>query len=217
MSGKIRILLCWCLGLLTAPGLHAATLSVLSDGSDGSFVPADSTTLSLDGNQVFNFTDIRIASGVTVDFDQGGLAVDFLGTGDITIAGTLDASLLDLVITTPGRLTIDGEILAGSLQLEATDILLTGSLSAQGELSLGAGNSITLEQDSTLSAGSGTLSVGDGNPVDLAPDGGSVLVSGPGIVLSPAVPITVVPVPAALWLFSSGLLGLAGVRGRKAA
>ena len=118
-------------------------LSVLSDGSDGAFVPAGSTILSLDGNQVFNFTVIRIASGVAVDFNQGGLAMDFPGTDDITITGTPDASLLDLVITTPGRLTIDGEILAGSLQLEATDIHLTGSLSVQADSSPGAGNSDT--------------------------------------------------------------------------
>jgi len=218
MSRKGLIFLFFSCCFQTTPSAFAATLSVLSDGSDGSFVPVVSATLSLDNSLTFNFTTVQIGPALTVDFNQGGLlATNFLGTNDIAIEGVLDASRLDLTITTPGRLIIDGELYACSLHLEAADINIAGILGVQSDISVIAGNSISVDQNAGISSKEVTLTAGDIDIINQPLNGGSVIIDGSGVALLPftPTPISVVPVPAAMWLFGSGLLGLIGGRRRR--
>jgi len=214
MLKNLQFTLCFYLCLLTSTNLNAATLSILSDGSDGSFTPAASTTLIIDDTLTFNFTDIIVNPGVTVNFDQTGLAANFLGTNDIAINGTLDASLLDLTITTPGRLTIDGAIYAESLLLEASEIYISGILTTQDEISMMAGDATFVDQNAGITSSGGTLTAGDITTINQSTDG-TALIGGGGVVLLPSDPITLVPIPAALWLFCSGLLSLIGISRRR--
>ena len=88
--------------LVCAITASAQPFSSGSTGSDGaltyttpgsySFDPA-ALGLNAAGDNIFNFTTINIASGVTLRLDSGNLRgkpVIWLATGNVTIAGTLD-------------------------------------------------------------------------------------------------------------------------------
>ena len=65
-----------------------------STGADGAFTPQVDTVLPLPPDGVFNFTSVNIPAGVTVTFGKNTLntPVVWLVSGDVSIAGTVDAS-----------------------------------------------------------------------------------------------------------------------------
>ncbi|MBI1194656.1 MAG: hypothetical protein GC138_02240 [Gammaproteobacteria bacterium] len=199
--------------LQTTSNALAASLSVTSNGSDGVFAPTTSLTLSLDQQSTFNFTDIQIGQGLSVNFNQGGLSVGLLGLNDIVIDGTLDASLLDLTVTTPGRIFVNGNIGANTLLLEANEIWLSST------------GIITTQTGTTLSAPSvnidpaGSLTVQNASPTlspVLTPIGSGGTSTSSNQQLSQGVLIVnAVPIPAAAWLFGSALLALGSIAGRR--
>lgn len=113
-----------------------------SDGTDGLFHPVDSVVLDLT-QQIFNFTSIYIPNGVMVSFN--GLAssqpIQFLATGDIYIAGILDAGANDLWVETPGSILVPGTLAAAgaSLSLVANTIDLSGAVTTAGGGTTGSG------------------------------------------------------------------------------
>jgi hypothetical protein len=90
--------------LVCAGAAWAQPFSSGSTGSDGALTYTTPGTYSMDpaalnlnpaGDNIFNFTTITIASGVTLRLDSGNLRgkpVIWLATGNVTIAGTLDLS-----------------------------------------------------------------------------------------------------------------------------
>jgi hypothetical protein len=96
-----------------------AGFAVTSTGADGSFNPTASVVL--DATQsIFNFTDIFIPAGVAVSFS--GLAsaqpIELLATGNINIAGTLDAGSNSLLLEAPGTINLSGSLkVSGSLSI----------------------------------------------------------------------------------------------------
>jgi hypothetical protein len=98
------ILLALCVALVPAT---ASAFDSGSDGSDGAFEPGVNTTvdLSLAGSGpgsgtydpdlwvvIFNYTDITIPAGVTIDFigHPSGAPVVWLASGDVVIEGMVD-------------------------------------------------------------------------------------------------------------------------------
>lgn len=113
------VFLTLCVALLASP---AGAFDSGSDGSDGAFEPVVSTTvdLSLAGTGpgygtydpdlwvvVFNYTDISIPAGVTIDFvgHPSGAPVVWLASGWVVIEGTID---LDGNSATPGPSAVAG-------------------------------------------------------------------------------------------------------------
>ncbi len=92
--------------ILTVGTAHSQTFSSGSDGSDGALnlttagtVIFNPSALGLHGtgvaNNVFNFTTINIANGVTLQFQSdlvNNQAVIWLATGNVTIAGQMSLS-----------------------------------------------------------------------------------------------------------------------------
>jgi hypothetical protein len=112
----------------------AAANAYTSTGADGAFQPTVSVALD-PAQQVFNFTDIFIPGGVTVSF--GGLTsaqqILLLATGNIGIAGTLDAGANSLWIETPGSISLTGSLntQGGNLTLVSGGVLdVSGTMSA---------------------------------------------------------------------------------------
>ena len=70
----------------------AQTFTSGSTGLDGPYAPVANDTLVLPPNGIFNFTTVNIPSGVTVTFQKNttNTPVVILGTGNITVAGTID-------------------------------------------------------------------------------------------------------------------------------
>ena len=100
--------------LLSMASLHFAGAAygaqVFSDGSDGAYDPSvngDCTVttcrLTLDADGVFNFTTVNIPAGYTVYFirNVANSPAVIAATGDITIAGTLEASAYITDLTNP--------------------------------------------------------------------------------------------------------------------
>lgn len=114
----------------------AAANAYTSTGADGAFQPTVSVALD-PAQQTFNFTDIFIPGGVTVSF--GGLTstqqILLLATGNIGIAGTLDAGANSLWIETPGSIFLTGSLntQGGNLTLVSGGVIdVTGTMSAPG-------------------------------------------------------------------------------------
>jgi hypothetical protein len=124
------------LGMALSLSGAAAHATLMSTGADGSFQPATSVVLD-PTRQIFNFTDIFIPVGVTVSF--GGLSssqpVELLATGNIDIAGVLDAGTNSLLIETPGTIG-----LSGSLLTLGETLTLVG-----GAIDISAGSIINIE------------------------------------------------------------------------
>ncbi|TXT25453.1 MAG: hypothetical protein FD134_1055 [Gallionellaceae bacterium] len=153
----------------------AAANAYTSTGADGAFQPTVSVALD-PAQQVFNFTDIFIPGGVTVSF--GGLTsaqqILLLATGNISIAGTLDAGANSLLIETPGNI-----FLTGSLNTQGSNLTLVsgGVLDVSGAISV-PGGAIALNSTSGATI-TGTGGTGVTFPTgDVAVVGDATLVSG---------------------------------------
>lgn len=135
------------LSLLTA--LFSASsfaLTVTSDGSDGDFIPALSTTLTVPDDGIFNFSKIEIKSGVDITFNRGGF------NDTIWLASVSDISILGDIAWT------------GSLGISAysgdIDILFDGPLTGGNALRIESeGNTITLGSNSDITVPDGTISL----------------------------------------------------------
>jgi hypothetical protein len=145
--------------------------------------------LSFDDLVLFYFDD-------TVSFDELVIDPFFFSDVDVTYwVGTLGSS--DIT----GYDTID--LLSGAFGGFGahTDIQFSGGTSTPQTLSLsGTGNALLVSGHSNIPAGGFGGSGADNDSFKIA-----------------SLTTTVVPVPAAVWLFGSGLLGLVGVARRKAA
>lgn len=135
-------------------------------------------------------------TGFDLDIDATAFAIVFdAPTPSIDIpdqAFTLHGSSVG-VSTFSGTFVVAGGLLSGTFNNLAITILSSGSIDFSADLSYLGGS---------LSTGlTGGRLEGIGSTTNLAAKLG---------------PITVVPVPAATWLFGSGLIGLVGVARRKA-
>lgn len=193
---------CFC----ASPSLHAA----LSTGADGAFIPGSSMTLIPGPNGSFNFTDIDIGAGITIDFDTTALAspIGFLALNDIVIDGVIDATGAGLhIISTAGSVSLSGRIIGDDVSIEAW----TGGIEVLGTIEPTGINS--LSPDSVTSLGLATSGVGgvvlsvSAGTVDLAMAAHTVLVSDTALipVTSGTLTLLSTPVPPALWLLISAL------------
>lgn len=107
-------------------------------GADGRLAPATDYTLPYRADGLFDFTSIDLGTGITLRFDPQTRNVKLSSLGDILIAGTIDASGIQLALETPGRMVITGSISAGSISLADTGTL------ADDPLRIGSGGSILL-------------------------------------------------------------------------
>lgn len=187
---------------------HAATVSTTGAFTIVSPPPSDVTLNAFESNtEIFIFNEVQ-------DFVlTSDLAVDFGGTGGVISAGTainshfVHKDTLSGTVTLSGTATFDGVILgiiASPSNLNVSDPILgisgtiypTG-LDRRGTMTAGElGDSIAFLDD-TLTLTSATSS---------RPDQLRVITA-----------VSAVPLPATVWLFSSGLLGLIGVSRRKKA
>ena len=104
-------------------------LSLASSGLDGIFHPTQSINLDLVPAAVFNFSTITIDSNVSVGFNRNGsnVPIYFLATGDIVIDGALDGGSGLLYLSTPGTITLHGNLFAQELSLSGNQLVITGN------------------------------------------------------------------------------------------
>ncbi len=191
-----------------------------SSGADGLFQPTTSVVLN-STQSIFDFTNIFIPSGVTVNFSglSSAQPIELLATGNIDIAGTLNMSANSLWIETPGSLSVSGSLnsLGGTLSLVASNVNLSGSITnAGGSISLtdtggtlpGSGlcsgtsaGGVTL----LIAGGGGSVISGSCSGPLLGAGGGGIITPGGSIVLSP------VPEPDGWVMLSLGLCALFAV------
>ena len=188
------------LGLSLSPSAYAATVcisacvdtatggasstSLLSDASDGSLNVLTDTVLVLSPDNRFDFSNLTVASGASLSFSG------------INPEGVI-------YLRSQGDVSIFGTINAGQNSLviaTAGNLSVTGTLQAFPNISLIAAGTSNF---------SGSATVGD--RVILPGSGQIVLQPGGDITLVQPTPV---PLPAAVWLFMSALLGLAGVARR---
>ena len=206
--------------------------AVVSTGADGAFIPGSSMTLTpgLDGS--FNFTHVDIGPGITIDFDITALSgpINVLALDDIIIDGVIDATGSELRISTPGRASFSGHIVASSVTIESgASIVLRGTIEVAGDVSLAPGGAtsstvgtsegaeLTLIAGGVLASGhSGVggavltigkvaLSAGMAS-IDFGDIAAVIPASGGGTIR-----LFSTPVPAGLWLMISALSAL-GIR-----
>lgn len=202
----------------------AAHATLMSTGVDGPFQPAASVVLD-PTRQVFNFTDIFIPTGVTVSF--GGWSstqpVELLATGNIDIAGVLDAGTNSLMIETPGTIRLTGMLTTqgGTLTLASgTFDAAVGSIIYIAGGAPPAGN--CPGQPATGAAGTLSISGVGGRPTQLSgpcqvfPIGNRIVLPGEITLLDPHVPSTV-PEPGTLAMLALGLLAMGRGRRRRPA
>ncbi|HTY98669.1 MAG TPA: PEP-CTERM sorting domain-containing protein, partial [Rhodocyclaceae bacterium] len=186
-----------------------AASAYTSTGADGAFQPTGSVVLDAAAG-VFNFTDIDIPVGVTVTFSDWSSPgpIEFLATGDIHIAGTLDAGSYGLWIETPGTIFVSGSVAsASSLWLYAAG--------AGGPDPITGGGSGSSASGSLILAGGGSIGGLGGGPVVVG-GGGVVPGGGPGCTGGCTVAVTV-PEPETWAMLSGGLAAMLALSRRRRA
>jgi hypothetical protein len=152
----------------------------------------------------------------TETVDSAYLAVDALGQGSMSIVDLSETNVGDLSIYSPG--TTDVDDLAGDATLRAS---LQSTLSSDdGSLLLGSNASMTsngLYYFDITDLYNGWVNGEDNNGLVLASDVGIKLAGiGNADGSAPYISsVSAVPVPAAVWLLGSGLLGSLGLRRKR--
>jgi hypothetical protein len=155
--------------------------------------------------------------------------MDFPGAQNTTVAGTADTGAGTGVFNSGGTPFFGhawtGTVIAGfeSATGANTWSYTTGQGASQSgsyNFTLAAGQvAMGILFDWSTSMGIPVLNVmnADGSGVDLDSDGtlGTTMASGPFVGSPVGFAGTVVPVPAAVWLFGSGLIGLVGIARRR--
>jgi hypothetical protein len=199
-------------------GVALPLVAVLTLGaaSQAQAAPLNLTLLDTPDIAVFEIAVSYTASTDTLDASGLALTLDDDGIGDpediIDGSFILDASIDDSGTLIGGTVTITG--LVPALGLGGATPLLTGSLTDFGFPAPGDGDlleflfSVTGGDAAGLYGGLDSiagfaLSNGTGFPGDFLGD-----FTGGGTAVTDVAPV---PLPAALWLFGAGLLGLVGV------
>ncbi|MGB5717028.1 MAG: VPLPA-CTERM sorting domain-containing protein [Gammaproteobacteria bacterium] len=181
-----------------ATSANAASMSVAGPTSAA---PGASFSLTLEGD----FTDVGLfGGGVLVSWDPALFTLNL-----VTLDPDAELNPLDAGLSCPG---------AGFCPADtASESIIGWSPSGANVLGLATATMARLDFTSTGASGTGVFSIAD----DLAVFGGMADLLGQPIAMiyDPlSVTVNAVPVPAAVWLFGSGVLGLVGVaRRRKAA
>lgn len=173
------------------------------------------------------------ANAITIDFEQGGATGGTIESDGTDVWSGDDIAMTDLkVLGAPennGLYNIDSGFLSFDTRAGSNFIKLTGGVAA---LDIGDVNTILLEgsfADFTYNPGLIKVFQGEGPDVKnsellailgIAPGTpfnffGFAIESSEGVVTSADIINTAVPVPTAVWLFGSGLIGLVGIARRK--
>jgi len=202
------------IGMLLGGAVNAATVTLVTDGANNITTPDFWTVSYSPGSDALAVTSISIdlspLTGVAFDFD-GDISFGCNQTIDPTLCitnGVFDPSL------DPGAVLSGGTITPTFSWTGTNPTLLAADTAGMGNV----GDFFSFGADTDGSAGSGDLMAGAIFTVNFS-DGSSAfasLANTCGAQCSVAsVSTTVVPVPAAVWLFGSGLLGLAGIARRR--
>lgn len=199
MINKLVIL---ALGTLCfAAGVHAATLDypqlIITTTQGGSGVDYVNSTTTMTMDATASDVDPSSAEGdvfINVTLSTFSLTADLAtGLGSLTIGSLLNANVSDFVFTP----TFISETTGNTGSFEATLDYTSGELAGlyEGGILQGSAHSV-----STIDFGAAAWSLE------------SIQAR-----IGPVDPTTVIPVPAAVWLFGSGLVGLIGIAKRKKA
>jgi hypothetical protein len=184
MSTSLRLALLILTSALFFSPVSASALT--SNGADGLFQPTASMYLDTTQQQTFNFTDIYIPSGVTINISGPSSALPFilLATGNVDIVGGIViGSGNSLWIETPGSISLSGSLtgyLDSSISLVSSVFNMNGIVNVPGgNFTLNSGGGITPVGDITLN--SGAIITPSGN---ITLNSGAVSTSGGYITLS---------------------------------
>ncbi len=100
---------CLALGMLAlSPAVFAFNSG--STGGLGAFNPIESQSIPLPPDGVFNYTSVNIPAGVTITYQKNAnnTPVTILASGDVTIAGTIDVSATQPVLSDPNDTRLPG-------------------------------------------------------------------------------------------------------------
>ena len=193
------------LSLFTINAQAASVPQISSTGADGAFSLLNDDTLFSNTSNIYNFTDFNIAAGATLNVNNSD-TVYIYSEQSIIINGALTSNSPDLHLIAP-------TITLGSLTA-------TGSVVVTGQnfnISTGELTTTNPNNDNGVTIGSGTFI---GSDLDLTnPIGTGIIILDPSISFTiPTNPINVetitfvttpspVPLPGALWLMMSGIIG----------
>jgi len=223
---QLHLLAAIALSLLTSPlysatlftGLHATNQSDFmlntppilpikptSNGSDGAFAPLLDTQLFPGVEGVFNFTYINIPENVTVTINANDItthSLSLLAAEHISIAGNLLIQADQLNLNSP-KINLSGRIEISSI----TQPSPANPTPPNNNLPLPTHASITLMTAGGIQVATGESDLSlEAKDIPLFPLDPDELV-----ILDPSA-IHPVPAPAALWLFTSALLGIVNIR-----
>jgi hypothetical protein len=217
---KNKIILTLAVSLILAGTLPAsASFYGGGDWGGGNLTLLDGDSLSGTFSNVGLF---YIPTGAVISGSSDNLSIN---AGTIRIDGSLSglpSPGYDLKLTSLADLILSGSIASWNYtQLAANSIILSNGSSISGVG--GATSSITLlgSTSGTVLLGGGnssvTISVGSGAGSGYLPPSDAILISAPTQLAlgGGSVSITSTPIPAAAWLFCSGILGLAEIRRRQ--
>ena len=218
----ITLLATICAGIIVSYAAPAAAVTIDYSNTSGSSVNLDPTDGCGGSGTVgcFSFSpgnSIQITSGTANGF-AGGISGTF-GVGTITSAGSVETAM----VSGTGVLSIFDGVFTLTADLDWVDIATFGT--AGNFNSTGTANLSNIVYGGTngdlaalLNAGSGvnTATFQFTTPTSLT----ELFTTNTAVTstsFSGSITPTVVPVPAAVWLFGSGLLGLIGAGARKRA
>jgi len=199
-------------GMYTADADGNISFGGTTISGDGYTVSLDSMSGNIDPVLGFGLGATNTSGGIKTfafafSLPLGGLSAPLNTTASLGTTLTAFTSAGGSVFATSGT----GKI------VDSQDIALSPFASVDKGVDIGAGLS-TSTMGTVVTSENAAGSISSGGPFDLM----SVVVAfgltdNTGVGFSGYVEQTVVPVPAAIWLFGSGLLGLIGIARRKAA
>jgi len=179
--------------------------SYLIDASALDYIPTASGNLTPGTGNEIRYDNIIIGNGIDINiFAPDNTPVTLIANRDINIAGNLNWSGGKLsLISITGNFNLSGLITARSLTARSL-------VFSAGAVNLANGSKISVP------GGNIRLSSPDIQPTtggDIALSAGNISISNGNAQLNTVnkVALSAVPLPPALWLFGSGLLGLMGV------